>query len=80
MRIRRNARVDHQTHRLIWVAYDSTEQDTPSGVEKYGVTICWVKLVAVEEVKEWKLFDADRGVDSAREVREYFIPDFKNWD
>lgn len=23
--------------------------------------------------------DADRGKDSAREVREYFIPDFGNW-
>ena len=39
-----------------------------------------ITLVAVEEVKQWKLFDADRGVDSAREVREYFIPDFRNWD
>jgi len=30
-------------------------------------------------VKEWECFDADRGKDSAREVREYFIPDFSNW-
>jgi uncharacterized protein YjbI with pentapeptide repeats len=29
--------------------------------------------------KEWKLFDADTGIDSAREIREYFIPDFSNW-
>jgi hypothetical protein len=39
-----------------------------------------ITLVAVEEVKRWKLFDADRGVDSAREIREYFLPDFRNWD
>jgi len=39
-----------------------------------------ITLVAVEEVKQWKLFDADRGVDSAREIREYFLPDFRNWD
>ena len=39
-----------------------------------------ITLVAVEEVKRWKLFDADRGVDSAREIREYFLPDFSNWD
>ena len=26
----------------------------------------------------WELFDADRGKDSAREIREYFIPDFKH--
>ena len=23
--------------------------------------------------------NADRGIDSAREIREYFIPDFSNW-
>ena len=39
-----------------------------------------ITLVAVEEVKQWKLFDTDWGFDSAREVREYFIPDFRNWD
>jgi uncharacterized protein YjbI with pentapeptide repeats len=38
-----------------------------------------ITLAAMEEVKKWKLFDADRGIDSAREVREYFIPDFSNW-
>jgi hypothetical protein len=32
-----------------------------------------------DRIKEWKLFDADRGIDSAREIREYFIPDFSNW-
>jgi TIR domain len=30
-------------------------------------------------VKEWECFDADRGKDPAREIREYFIPDFSNW-
>ena len=30
-------------------------------------------------VKEWEYFDADIGIDSAREIREYFIPDFSNW-
>ena len=34
----------------------------------------------MEEVKKWKLFDANLGVDSAREVREYFIPDFSDWN
>ena len=38
-----------------------------------------ITLAAMEEVKKWKLFDADRGIDSAREVREYFIPDFSRW-
>ena len=38
-----------------------------------------VGLVPFEMVSKWKLFDADRGDDSAREIREYFIPDFSNW-
>jgi hypothetical protein len=38
-----------------------------------------ITIAPFEEVKKWKLFDADRGKDSAREIREYFIPDFSNW-
>jgi hypothetical protein len=28
---------------------------------------------------DWECFDGDTGKDSAREIREYFIPDFSNW-
>jgi len=38
-----------------------------------------ITIAPFEEVKKWTLFDADRGKDSAREIREYFIPDFSNW-
>ena len=38
-----------------------------------------ISLAPFEKVKHWKLFDAERGKDSAREIREYFIPDFSNW-
>jgi hypothetical protein len=38
-----------------------------------------ITLVPFEQIKAWKLFDADTGMDSAREIREYFIPDFSNW-
>ena len=38
-----------------------------------------ITLVPFEAIKKWKLFDADIGIDSAREIREYFIPDFSNW-
>jgi len=30
-------------------------------------------------IREWECFDADTGKDSAREIREYYIPDFSNW-
>jgi hypothetical protein len=38
-----------------------------------------ITLVPYDRVKSWKLFDADTGIDSAREIREYFVPDFSNW-
>jgi hypothetical protein len=36
-----------------------------------------ISLVPYDQIKEWKAFDADTGKDSAREIREYFIPDFR---
>ena len=38
-----------------------------------------VRLVHFDTLREWECFDADTGKDSAREVREYFIPDFSAW-
>jgi uncharacterized protein YjbI with pentapeptide repeats len=38
-----------------------------------------VRLVDFEALRDWECFDADTGKDSAREIRECFIPDFSNW-
>ncbi len=38
-----------------------------------------VRLVGFEVLRDWECFDGDTGKDSAREIREYFIPDFSNW-
>ena len=38
-----------------------------------------IRLVDMDKIKAWRCFDADTGKDSAREIREYFIPDFSNW-
>ena len=38
-----------------------------------------ISLVPFKQVREWRAFDADTGKDSAREIREYFIPDFSQW-
>ena len=38
-----------------------------------------VRLVEFETLRDWECFDSDTGKDSAREIREYFIPDFANW-
>ncbi len=34
---------------------------------------------AFQAIRDWECFDSDAGKDSAREIREYFIPDFSNW-
>ncbi|HEY4901574.1 MAG TPA: hypothetical protein VIH91_12235 [Terriglobales bacterium] len=38
-----------------------------------------IRLAPFEVLRDWECFDGDTGKDSAREVREYFIPDFSNW-
>ena len=38
-----------------------------------------ITLVPQENIGQWKLFDSDRGIDSAREIREYLMDDFSNW-
>ena len=35
--------------------------------------------ISFEQLKDWEYFDADIGKSSAREIREYYIPDFSNW-
>lgn len=38
-----------------------------------------VRLVDMGTLRNWECFDADTGKDSAREIREFFIPDFSQW-
>jgi uncharacterized protein YjbI with pentapeptide repeats len=38
-----------------------------------------ITMAPYERIKQWKLFDDDIGIDSARVIREYLIPDFSNW-
>ena len=38
-----------------------------------------IRLCSFDQIKNWTCFDADTGKDMAREVREYFIPDFSQW-
>ena len=38
-----------------------------------------VRLVDYDALRTWQCFDPDTGTDSAREIREFFIPDFSNW-
>jgi len=38
-----------------------------------------IRMVDFDSLRNWECFDADTGKDSAREIREYFIPDFSAW-
>jgi hypothetical protein len=38
-----------------------------------------IRLCPFETLRDWECFDSDAGKDSAREIREYFIPDFSHW-
>ena len=38
-----------------------------------------IRLCSFDTLRDWECFDSDAGKDSAREIREYFIPDFSNW-
>jgi hypothetical protein len=38
-----------------------------------------VSLVPIEVIRGWECVDADSGIDIARELRAYHIPDFSNW-
>jgi uncharacterized protein YjbI with pentapeptide repeats len=39
-----------------------------------------ISLCPFDVIREWECFDPDTGKDSAREIREYFIPDFSGWN
>lgn len=49
-------------------------------VEKGKRILFPIRLASLESIKKWKAFDSDSGKDMAREIREYFIPDFQNWE
>jgi hypothetical protein len=61
-----------------WVATEIAKARKREVREKRRVLFP-VRLVDFETLRDWECFDADTGKDSAREIREYFIPDFSKW-
>jgi len=39
-----------------------------------------IMLTSYTTLRDWECFDADTAKDLATEIREYFTPDFSNWD
>ena len=38
-----------------------------------------IALVSIDNIKSWECFDSDSGMDIARELRSYHIPDLSDW-
>jgi hypothetical protein len=41
--------------------------------------LCPISIVPFTDIRQWRQCDADIGDDSAKEIREYYIPDFTRW-
>jgi len=61
-----------------WVSTEISKARRRERLEKRRMLFP-ISLVPYEAVRDWECFDSDAGKDSAREIREYFIPDFSNW-
>lgn len=62
-----------------WVKTEIAEARQREVGEESSKVLFPIRLVDMETIQRWECFDADTGKDSAREIREYFIPDFSDW-
>lgn len=51
-------------------------EERATGIRK----LIFISLVPFDAIRKWECFDADTGKDLAIIAREYFIPDFTNWE
>ena len=63
-----------------WVKTEIAKARKRETREKRRMLFPVLLKISYEELKEWECFDADTGKDSAREIREYYIPDFSQWE
>jgi hypothetical protein len=63
-----------------WVKTEIAKARKREVVEKRRMLFPVLLKISYKELKEWECFDADTGKDSAREIREYYIPDFSQWE
>jgi hypothetical protein len=63
-----------------WVKTEIAKARRREVVEKRRMLFPVLLKISYKELKEWECFDADTGKDSAREIREYYIPDFSQWE
>jgi hypothetical protein len=61
-----------------WVQTEIYKARKRSKLEKKRILFP-ISLVPYSEIEKWECFDSDTGTDMAREIREFFIPDFQHW-
>lgn len=71
------------TRRKVFISYSHLdEKEVQEFIDRFngpnGVFIA--KALGVDAIQKWECFDADSGKDLAIELREYYIPDFSNWN
>jgi hypothetical protein len=62
-----------------WVKHEIAKARAEEIAQKRRVLFP-ISLVSFDRVKMWQHFDADLGQDLAKEIRQYFVPDFSRWD
>jgi hypothetical protein len=63
-----------------WVKTEIAKARKREVIEKRRMLFPVRLKISYKELQEWECFDADTGKDSAREIREYYIPDFSQWE
>jgi hypothetical protein len=63
-----------------WVKTEIAKARKREVLEKRRMLFPVLLKISYTELQEWECFDADTGKDSAREIREYYIPDFSEWE
>ena len=63
-----------------WVKTEIAKARKREVLEKRRMLFPVLLKISYKELQEWECFDADTGKDSAREIREYYIPDFSQWE
>jgi uncharacterized protein YjbI with pentapeptide repeats len=62
-----------------WMRTEIAEARKKEAIERKPLLFP-ITIAPFDEVQKWQLFDAERGKDAAREIREYYIPDFSGWE
>jgi hypothetical protein len=62
----------------LWIK-DEIERTYNHGLKEERRVLYPVSISPLEELESWEEINPDSGKESAREIREYFIPNFSNW-